>query len=86
MCADNSAGVLTRRSGFHQQEVLLVPVVVEDSGYPAQSSTSTLSVRVCPCGRSLPPSCSAHTVNLPVGLSAVMAGLLGAALLLGMLP
>lgn len=79
---------MSRRSGFQQgaQDVYLLPVVVEDSGYPAQSSTSTLQVRVCSCGpRGSALSCSAQAVLLPVGLStgALMAVLLCAALLLG---
>lgn len=62
-------------------------MVVEDSGYPAQSSTSTLSIRVCSCGpgESL-LTCSAQAVVLPVGLStgALMAILLCVALLIVM--
>lgn len=86
--SDNTAGIVTRRSGFQQrlQDVHLLPVVVEDSGYPAQSSTGTLNIRVCSCGAegSL-SSCSAETISLPVGLStgALMAILLCSALLVG---
>lgn len=60
--------------------------MVEDSGYPAQSSTSTLNIRVCSCeaGGSL-LTCSAEAIFLPVGLStgALMAILLCVALLIG---
>uniref|UniRef100_A0A8C5GBT4 Cadherin-12 n=1 Tax=Gouania willdenowi TaxID=441366 RepID=A0A8C5GBT4_GOUWI len=88
---NNTAGIVVRRSGFQQrvQDVFLLPVVVEDSGYPAQSSTSTLSIRVCSCEGAEPHgpllSCSAHTVMLPVGLSiaALLAVLLCVALLIG---
>ncbi|KAM4623668.1 LOW QUALITY PROTEIN: cadherin-12-like [Polymixia lowei] len=78
---NNTAGIVTRRVGFqrHLQDVYVLPVVVEDSGYPAQSSTGTLSVRVCACeARGSLLSCSAEAIFLPVGLStgAVMAVLL----------
>ncbi|XP_075871646.1 cadherin-12-like [Nelusetta ayraudi] len=84
---NNTAGIVTRRSGFQQrlQDVYLLPVVVEDSGYPAQSSTSTLQVRVCSCGAAGSLlTCSAEAVMLPVGLStgALLAVLLCAALLI----
>lgn len=79
---------MSRRSDFQQrvQDVYLLPVVVEDSGYPAQSSTSTLQVRVCSCGAGGSVlSCSAEAILLPVGLStgALMAILLCVALLIG---
>lgn len=85
---DNTAGIVTRRSGFqrHLQDLYVLPVVVEDSGYPAQSSTATLTIRVCACGTggSL-LTCSAEAVFLPVGLStgALMAILLCVSLLIG---
>ncbi|KAA8587604.1 hypothetical protein FQN60_016466 [Etheostoma spectabile] len=85
----NTAGVVTRRAGFQRrlQEVYVLPVVVEDSGYPAQSSTATLTIRVCSCGTggSL-LTCSAEAIFLPVGLStgALMAILLCVALLIVM--
>ena len=85
---DNTAGIVTRRSGFQQrvQDVYVLPVVVEDSGYPAQSSTTTLTIRVCSCeaGGSL-LTCSAEAIFLPVGLStgALMAILLCVTLLIG---
>ncbi|XP_020323112.1 cadherin-12a isoform X1 [Oncorhynchus kisutch] len=84
---NNTAGIVTKRVGFQRrvQEYYVVPVVVEDSGYPAQSSTGTLTVRVCACetdGSLL--SCTAEAVFLPVGLStgAVMAILLCMVILL----
>ncbi|XP_068423371.1 cadherin-6-like isoform X5 [Clinocottus analis] len=50
---DNTAGILTRRASYSrlQQSVYLVPVVISDGDYPIQSSTGTLTVRVCPCDR-----------------------------------
>uniref|UniRef100_A0A671VTC8 Cadherin-12 n=1 Tax=Sparus aurata TaxID=8175 RepID=A0A671VTC8_SPAAU len=86
---NNTAGIVTRRSGFQQrvQDVYVLPVVVEDSGYPAQSSTTTLTIRVCSCeaGGSL-LTCSAEAIFLPVGLStgALMAILLCVILLIGL--
>lgn len=86
--SDNTAGVATRRGGFRrlEQSMYLVPVVVEDSGYPIQSSTGTVSVRVCTCdtdGSLL--SCNAEAVFFPMGLStgALMAILLCIVILLG---
>ncbi|KAF5908968.1 cadherin-12-like, partial [Clarias magur] len=69
---NNTAGLLNRRTGFRRMEksVYEVPVVVEDSGFPVQSSTGTLSVRVCACdvsGSVL--NCSTNAFLLPLGLS-----------------
>ncbi|KAG7455066.1 hypothetical protein MATL_G00252550 [Megalops atlanticus] len=69
---NNTAGIVTRRSGFRrrQQDLYQLPVVIEDIGYPVLSSTGTLMVRVCACdrdGRLL--SCNAEAIFLPVGLS-----------------
>lgn len=86
--SDNTAGVVTRRGGFRrlEQSMYLVPVVVEDSGYPIRSSTGTVTVRVCTCdtdGSLL--SCNAEAVFFPMGLStgALMAILLCIVILLG---
>lgn len=86
--SDNTAGVVTRRGGFRrlEQSMYLVPVVVEDGGYPIRSSTGTVSVRVCTCdtdGSLL--SCNAEAVFFPMGLStgALMAILLCIVILLG---
>uniref|UniRef100_A0A3Q1HGC1 Cadherin-12 n=1 Tax=Anabas testudineus TaxID=64144 RepID=A0A3Q1HGC1_ANATE len=84
---NNTAGIVTRHSGFQLQDVYILPVVVEDSGYPAQSSTSSLTIRVCSCeaGGSL-LTCSAEAIFLPVGLStgALMAIVLCVALLIAL--
>ncbi|TRY64614.1 hypothetical protein DNTS_017037 [Danionella cerebrum] len=84
---NNTAGVVTRREGYRrlEQSLFLVPVVVEDGGYPIRSSTGTISVRVCTCdidGSLL--SCSAEAIFFPMGLStgALMAILLCVVLLL----
>ncbi|KAM3605328.1 uncharacterized protein V6R79_023865 [Siganus canaliculatus] len=86
---NNTAAIVTRRTGFQRQiqEIYGLPIVVEDSGYPAQSSTATLTIRVCSCEtRGTLLTCSAEAIFLPVGLStgALMAILLCVALLIVM--
>ncbi|XP_073797427.1 cadherin-7-like isoform X2 [Danio rerio] len=48
---NNTASLLTRRSGFRRvdQPLYLLPVLMVDSGHPALSSTHTLPVHVCEC-------------------------------------
>ncbi|XP_077413008.1 cadherin-12-like isoform X1 [Vanacampus margaritifer] len=69
---NNTAGIVTRRSGIQHglHDIYVLPVVVEDSGYPVRSSTSTLTIRVCLCGTegSL-LTCSAEAIFLPMRLS-----------------
>ncbi|GCC27080.1 hypothetical protein chiPu_0005501 [Chiloscyllium punctatum] len=69
---NNTAGILPKRNGYsrRQLELYFLPVVVSDSGYPVQSSTNTLTIRVCGCdvdGTIL--SCNVEAIFLPVGLS-----------------
>ncbi|KAA0724943.1 Cadherin-12 Brain cadherin [Triplophysa tibetana] len=69
---NNTAGVVTLRSGFRRrvQEIYHLPVVIEDGGLQTLSSTSTLTIRVCGCdadGSLL--TCNAEALFLPVGLS-----------------
>lgn len=85
---DNTAGIVTLQSGFrrHSQKIYFLPVVIQDSGYPVQSSTGILTIRVCGCesdGSLL--TCSAEAIFLPVGLStgALIAILLCIVILLG---
>ncbi|KAM5157793.1 cadherin-12 isoform 2-T2 [Mantella aurantiaca] len=69
---NNSAGIVAQRHGYirRQKEFYLLPVVVEDSSYPIQSSTSTLTIRVCRCdSRGVVLSCNVEAIYLPVGLS-----------------
>nr|XP_006634605.1 PREDICTED: cadherin-10-like [Lepisosteus oculatus] len=69
---DNTAGILTRRSGFSRLErsTYLLPVVISDGDYPMQSSTNTLTVRVCTCDKEgNMQSCNAEAQMLPAGLS-----------------
>ncbi|XP_068160199.1 cadherin-20 isoform X2 [Antennarius striatus] len=48
---DNTAGIVARRSTFTRKDrtQYLLPIVVTDSGSPALSSTSTLTIGVCSC-------------------------------------
>ncbi|NXX87890.1 CAD12 protein, partial [Centropus bengalensis] len=69
---NNTAGIETRRNDYNrrQQELYFLPVVIEDSSYPVQSSTNTMTIRVCRCdsdGTIL--SCNVEAIFLPVGLS-----------------
>ncbi|KAJ8279940.1 hypothetical protein COCON_G00070060, partial [Conger conger] len=69
---DNTARILTRRAGFsrREQSAYILPVVISDNDYPIQSSTSTLTVRVCACdSRGNVQSCSAEAYALSAGLS-----------------
>ncbi|XP_059357800.1 cadherin-18-like [Carassius carassius] len=69
---DSSASVLARRQGFSQaeQELYQLLVVVWDGGEPVLSSTSTLTLRVCPCQRGARmPVCRAQAFLSSAGLS-----------------
>ncbi|XP_019734634.1 cadherin-12-like [Hippocampus comes] len=69
---NNTAGIVTRRSGLQRgkHDIHVFPVVVEDSGYPVRSSTSTLTIRVCLCGtEGLLRTCSTKVIFRPIGLS-----------------
>ncbi|XP_073534736.1 cadherin-10-like [Phyllobates terribilis] len=69
---DNTARILTRRNGFNRHELntYLLPVVISDNDYPIQSSTGTLTIRVCTCdNQGNMQSCSAEALLLPAGLS-----------------
>ncbi|XP_049455356.1 cadherin-6-like isoform X2 [Epinephelus fuscoguttatus] len=84
---DNTAGILTRRASYSllHQSVYLVPVVITDGDYPMQSSTSTLTVRVCTCDREGNMElCNAEALSSSPGLStgALIAILLCAIILL----
>lgn len=69
---DNTAWILTRRGGWSQQDqtVFYLPIFVSDGEQPVQTSTSTLTIRVCGCdqeGNVL--SCNAEAYSLPASLS-----------------
>nr|XP_020459408.1 cadherin-10-like [Monopterus albus]XP_020459416.1 cadherin-10-like [Monopterus albus]XP_020459423.1 cadherin-10-like [Monopterus albus] len=50
---DNTAWILTRRNSYNsiQKSIYHVPVVISDGEFPMQSSTNTLTIRVCTCDR-----------------------------------
>ncbi|XP_054622105.1 cadherin-20-like isoform X3 [Dunckerocampus dactyliophorus] len=69
---DNTAWILTRRGGWshREQTIFYLPIVVTDGEQPVQTSTSTLTVRVCGCdhdGNVM--SCNAEAYSLPSSLS-----------------
>uniref|UniRef100_UPI00398F4081 cadherin-20-like n=1 Tax=Pristiophorus japonicus TaxID=55135 RepID=UPI00398F4081 len=69
---DNTAWVLTRRGGFKHQEqgAYYLPILIADGGLPAQSSTSTLTIRVCGCDSDgNVRSCNIEAYSLPASLS-----------------
>ncbi|NWR74862.1 CADH9 protein, partial [Centropus unirufus] len=69
---DNTAGIMTRRNGYSRNKMstYLLPIIIFDNDYPIQSSTGTLTIRVCACdSRGNMQSCSAEALLLPAGLS-----------------
>ncbi|XP_034416052.1 cadherin-7-like [Cyclopterus lumpus] len=69
---DNTAGIVARRSSFTRRDRTryLLPVVVTDSGSPALSGTSTLTISVCSCqpaGHC--PTGGVEALALPMGVS-----------------
>ncbi|XP_023681027.1 cadherin-20 [Paramormyrops kingsleyae] len=69
---DNSAWILTRRGGFSQrdQSIYRLPIFISDGQKPVQTSTGTLTVRVCSCdGGGTVISCNAEAYALPASLS-----------------
>ncbi|XP_042254769.1 cadherin-20-like isoform X3 [Thunnus maccoyii] len=69
---DNTAWILTRRGGWSQQDqtVFYLPISISDGEQPVQTSTSTLTIRVCSCdheGNVM--SCNAEAYSLPASLS-----------------
>ncbi|XP_048867095.1 cadherin-10-like isoform X1 [Brienomyrus brachyistius] len=69
---DNTARILTRRGGFSRREMsaYLLRIVISDNDYPVQSSTNTLTVRVCACdGGGNVRTCSLEALLLSAGLS-----------------
>lgn len=87
---DNTAGILTRKNGYnrHEMSTYLLPVVISDNDHPVQSSTGTVTVRVCACDHhGNMQSCHAEALVHPTGLStgALVAILLCIVILLGKL-
>ncbi|KAM7390133.1 hypothetical protein PAMA_008347 [Pampus argenteus] len=69
---DNTAWILTRRNSYNslQKSIYHVPVVISDGEFPMQSSTNTLTVRVCTCDREGNMKlCNAEALTARAGLS-----------------
>ncbi|XP_065686429.1 cadherin-9 isoform X2 [Patagioenas fasciata] len=69
---DNTAGIMTRRNGYSRSKMstYLLPIIIFDNDYPIQSSTGTLTIRVCACDSwGNMQSCNAEALLLPAGLS-----------------
>ncbi|XP_051468056.1 cadherin-9 [Apus apus] len=69
---DNTAAIMTRRNGYSRSKMntYLLPIIIFDNDYPIQSSTGTLTIRVCACDSwGNMQSCNAETLLLPAGLS-----------------
>ncbi|XP_076014506.1 cadherin-6-like [Genypterus blacodes] len=69
---DNTAWIMTRRNSYNslQQSVYHLPVVISDGEYPMQSSTNTLTIRVCSCDREGNMKlCNAEGMTARAGLS-----------------
>ncbi|KAF3703816.1 Cadherin-20 F-cadherin MN-cadherin Precursor [Channa argus] len=69
---DNTAWILTRRGGWSQQDqtTFYLPISISDGEQPVQTSTSTLTIRVCSCDQEgNVMSCNAEAYSLPASLS-----------------
>ncbi|NWX50168.1 CADH9 protein, partial [Steatornis caripensis] len=69
---DNTAGIMTRRNGYSRSKMstYLLPIIIFDNDYPIQSSTGTLTIRVCACdSQGNMQSCNTEALLLPAGLS-----------------
>lgn len=85
---DSTASIIARRHRFHRltQDLYELPVVVWDGGEPLLSSTSTLTLHVCPCQRGTRLKiCQSEAFLSSAGLStgALIAILLCVLILLG---
>ncbi|XP_023594648.1 cadherin-9 isoform X3 [Trichechus manatus latirostris] len=69
---DNTAGIMTRKDGYSRNKIstYLLPILISDNDYPIQSSTGTLTIRVCACdNQGNMQSCNAEALILSAGLS-----------------
>ncbi|XP_066109714.1 cadherin-9 isoform X2 [Saccopteryx bilineata] len=69
---DNTAGIMTRKHGYsrHKMSTYLLPILIFDNDYPIQSSTGTLTIRVCACdNHGNMQSCNTQALVLSAGLS-----------------
>ncbi|XP_057555390.1 cadherin-19 isoform X2 [Hippopotamus amphibius kiboko] len=67
---DNTAVILTNRTGFSLQEepVFYVSILIADNGIPPLTSTNTLTIHVCDCGdSSSTQTCSDKDLMLSMG-------------------
>uniref|UniRef100_A0A8C3QWD2 Cadherin 9 n=1 Tax=Cyanoderma ruficeps TaxID=181631 RepID=A0A8C3QWD2_9PASS len=75
VCENAKAGQVTADpniNGYSRSKTstYLLPIIIFDNDYPIQSSTGTLTIRVCACdSRGNMQSCSAEALLLPAGLS-----------------
>ena len=70
---DNTAVILTNRTGFSLQEepVFYVSILIADNGIPSLTSTNTLTIHVCDCGDAdLTQTCSHKDFMLSMGFRA----------------
>ncbi|XP_070833562.1 cadherin-11 [Chaetodon trifascialis] len=69
---DSTASIYVLRKGFSRltQDVYYLPIEINDNGFPAMSSTNTLTIRVCSCdSKNTILSCNVEPYVLPAGLS-----------------
>uniref|UniRef100_A0A7N6B0Q1 Cadherin domain-containing protein n=1 Tax=Anabas testudineus TaxID=64144 RepID=A0A7N6B0Q1_ANATE len=72
LSTDSTASVYVLRKGFSRltQDVYYLPIEINDNGFPAMSSTNTLTIRVCSCdSKDTILSCNVEPYVLPAGLS-----------------
>lgn len=69
---DSTASIYVLRKGFSRltQDIYLLPIEINDNGFPSMSSTNTLTIRVCSCdSKHNILSCNVEPYILPAGLS-----------------
>ncbi|KAG8442498.1 hypothetical protein GDO86_011332 [Hymenochirus boettgeri] len=69
---DNTASIFTKRKGYHRHKIstYLFPIIIFDNDYPVQSSTETLTIKVCDCdSKGNVQSCNMEAFFFPAGLS-----------------
>ncbi|XP_072460247.1 cadherin-19 isoform X2 [Notamacropus eugenii] len=69
---DNTAGILTSRSGVSRQEqpVFYLPILIADNGIPPLTSTNTLTIHACECDENGgTQSCTYGALTFSMGFS-----------------
>ncbi|KAE8597660.1 hypothetical protein XENTR_v10016554 [Xenopus tropicalis] len=69
---DNTASIFTKRNGYNRHKIstYVLPIIIFDNDYPVQSSTETLTIRVCACdSKGNMQSCNLEATFFPAGLS-----------------